>query len=88
MKKIIYILLGVVWTAVITGCSTTKRLADGDLLYTGVRKIELVSASGEKVPGAVESVANEPLNVKLNNPLYSPYVRTPLPVGLWVWNNL
>ncbi|MDR0954747.1 MAG: hypothetical protein LBM20_05130, partial [Rikenellaceae bacterium] len=88
MKKTAYILLGVVWTAVITSCSTTRRLADGDLLYTGVRKIEFVSASGEKVPGAVESVAKEPLNVKLNNPLYSPYVRTPLPVGLWVWNNL
>ena len=30
----------------------------------------------------------EPLSVAPNKPLYSPYLRTPLPVGLWAYNHL
>lgn len=30
----------------------------------------------------------EPLSVAPNNPLYSPYLRTPLPIGLWAYNYL
>ena len=26
------------------------------------------------------------LSVAPNNPLFSPYIRTPFPIGLWVWN--
>lgn len=32
-----------------TGCSTTKRLADGELLYNGM-KLELHPSRGEKLP--------------------------------------
>ncbi|MDL2320417.1 hypothetical protein LJC45_04720 [Alistipes sp. OttesenSCG-928-B03] len=69
------------------GCSTTRRLADGDVLYTGVKKMEVEMATGDDAPGEVESVVKEQLSVKPNNPLFSPYVRTPLPVGLWAWNS-
>lgn len=85
MKKRAFILL---LAATAAGCSTTKRLAEDEVLYTGVRKIEIASVDGKKVPAAVESAVREPLNVKPNNPLFSPYVRTPLPLGLWAWNNL
>ena len=37
---------------------------------------------------AAASAAREPLSVAPNNPLYSPYVRTPLPIGLWAYNYL
>lgn len=37
---------------------------------------------------AAESAVKEPLSVAPNNPLYSPYLRTPLPVGLWAYNYL
>ncbi len=86
MKKRYAILLLAAATA--WSCSTTKRLEEGEILYTGVRKIEISSADGGKVPAMVESAVREPLNVKPNNPLFSPYIRTPLPVGLWAWNNL
>lgn len=69
-------------------CSTTKRLGESDTLYTGVKKIEVESMTEEKVPGYVESAAKEPLLVKPNNPLWSAYVRTPLPTGLWAYNSL
>ncbi|MCC8035715.1 MAG: hypothetical protein LIO77_07290, partial [Rikenellaceae bacterium] len=74
-----------IW-AVLTGCSTTKRLADSDVLYTGVKKMEIEMHDGDKVPSPVKSAVKDPLSVKPNNPLYSPYVRTPLPIGLWFWN--
>lgn len=74
--------------AVSMACSTTKRLAEGEVLYTGVRKIQIeTDTSGKLVPGA-EGAVKAPLSVKPNNPLFSPYVRTPLPIGLWAWNYL
>jgi hypothetical protein len=70
-------------------CSTTRRLTDDQSLYTGVRKIEIASVTpGEKIPPSVTAAASAPLKVKPNNPLISPWVRTPLPVGLWAWNSL
>ncbi len=69
-----------------TSCSTTKRLGEGEVLYTGVKKMKIESMDGEKVPSAAESEVKDALSVKPNNPLFSPYVRTPLPIGLWVYN--
>jgi outer membrane protein assembly factor BamA len=72
--------------AVLAGCSTTRRLGADQTLYTGVTKMEVASLTGENVPGEIEAAVRQPLNVKPNNPLVSPYVRTPLPIGLWAYN--
>ena len=32
-----------VWLVVAAGCSTTRRLAEGEVLYTGVDKVELTA---------------------------------------------
>lgn len=74
--------------ALVAGCSTTKRLGQDEVLYTGVRKITIEADSGVHMPSYVESAVKNPLSVKPNNPLYSPYIRTPLPVGLWAYNYL
>ncbi|MDL2230480.1 BamA/TamA family outer membrane protein [Alistipes sp. OttesenSCG-928-L06] len=74
--------------ALFSACSTTSRLGEEDVLYTGVKKIEIVSADGGEVSGTAESAVRDALNVKPNNALYSPYLRTPLPTGLWAWNHL
>lgn len=88
MKKyianIIIILSGIVF---ITGCSTTKRLGEDEVLYTGVKKMKIEPIEGVKVDGDVISAVKDPLSVPPNNPLYSPYYRTPFPFGLWVYNN-
>ncbi len=76
----------VAFALALVACSTTKRLGENDILYTGVKKIHIESVTGEEVHGSVETAVKEPLSVKPNNPLYSPYVRTPLPIGLWAWN--
>lgn len=73
----------------VCSCSTTRRLAEGQTLYTGVHDIDIESIEkGERVPGSVRAAVREPLSVKPNNPLISPWLRTPLPTGLWAWNSL
>ncbi len=69
-------------------CSTTKRLGADDVLYTGVKKIDIATPSKQQkiAPGLAEAVKSA-VNVAPNNALYSPYVRWPFPVGLWVYNN-
>lgn len=69
-------------------CSTTRRLGTDEVLYTGVRKIRIEPDSGVVLSAAAESAVKEPLSVAPNNPLYSPYLRTPLPIGLWAYNYL
>lgn len=72
----------------LAACSTTRRLGEGEVLYTGVKKIRIEPDSGVMLTAAAESAVKEPLSVAPNNPLYSPYVRTPLPIGLWAYNYL
>lgn len=68
-------------------CSTTRRLGEDETLYTGVKKIEINAAEGQEVDEATEEAIKTALSIAPNNPLFSPYVRHPFPVGLWVYNN-
>ncbi len=68
-------------------CSTTSRLAEGDILYTGVKKIDIRMPDSVKMPPGLSSEVKTAVNVKPNNCLYSPYYRYPFPIGLWVWNH-
>lgn len=77
----------IVAIATLVSCSTTKRLGADDTLYTGVKKIDIVSYEKDKIPAELETRLKESVNVAPNNPLFSPYVRHPFPVGLWVYNN-
>ncbi len=83
--------LGLLMTAVIIlgACSTTKRLGENEVLYTGVKKVKITPTDKEKIPSGVTSAIKEAVNVKPNNPMpfLSPYMRTPFPIGLWVYNN-
>lgn len=69
-----------------SACSTTKKLADGEVLYVGVKKMRIEAPAKVKLNGVQKSGVTSPLSVKPNNPLYAPYVRTPFPTGLWVYN--
>lgn len=84
MRKLLAV---IVLLLLVTACSTTKRLEPGQVLYTGVKHFRVETPEGEKLPGGVSSQLSKTINVKPNNPLFSPYVRSPLPVGLWVYNN-
>lgn len=90
MKKLtVYIAALLVLLTIVASCSTTRRLEDGEVLYTGLKKFDVNGTDGEKLPSAMVSQIKEAGNVKPNNPMpfMSPYVRTPFPIGLWVYNN-
>ncbi len=70
------------------GCSTTAKLGKDEILYNGM-KLDLHPAKGEKLPSEMVSDLTSAVNVKPNNPwpILSPYVRSPFPYGLWLYNN-
>lgn len=78
----------IVATILLAGCSTTKRLGKDDILYTGLKGVEVTTPENEKFPEGVKSTLTEAVSVKPNNPLLgSASIRTPFPIGLWVYNN-
>ncbi len=67
-------------------CSTTRRVPDDEVLYTGLKKVEYLPAdSGKLIPSSVKSQIHDAVNVKANKYTFTPSVR--IPVGLWVYNN-
>lgn len=68
-------------------CSTTRRLGDDDILYTGVKKIDIKTPEGVKTAPGLAGDIKDAVNVAPNNCLISPYLRYPFPLGLWVYNN-
>lgn len=71
----------------LASCSTTSRLKENDVLYTGVKKVQYNQLDDVKIESGVKDQIFTAINVKPNNPLYSPYYRTPFPIGLWVYNH-
>lgn len=68
-------------------CSTTKNLPAGEVLYTGIKKIEVTnedkSTAGDNALAEVEAALNYPPNNAL---LGSSSIRVPFPFGLWMYN--
>lgn len=85
-KTYIWLLAALV-TLLATSCSTTCRLAEGEILYTGVKKLAYHQDSVKLEQGVKDQIFSA-INVKPNNPLYSPYLRSPFPIGLWVYNHM
>lgn len=74
----------------LTACSTTSRLAEGEVLYTGVKSIKYVPTDNEKLPEGMVTNVNALLSMKPNNPwpLLSPPRSMPWQPGLWVYNHM
>ncbi|MBQ0069604.1 MAG: BamA/TamA family outer membrane protein [Bacteroidales bacterium] len=86
MNKLKLVILVMVATLVVSSCSTTSKLGTNDVLYTGVKNL-VYHQDSAKLDADVQDQIFEAINVKPNNPLYSPYYRTPFPLGLWVYNH-
>ena len=68
-------------------CSTTSKLGENDVLYTGVKHLKYHEDS-VKLDEGVKTDIFTAINVRPNNPLYSPYYRTPFPFGLMLYNHI
>lgn len=87
MKRLLPLVI--VALLIAAGCSTTSKLEEGEVLYNGM-KVNVRVPEGEKVPSEVVSDLNTAVNVRPNNPwpMIQPYMRNPLPLGLWVYNHM
>ena len=64
-----------------TSCSTTSKLGENDVLYTGVKHLKY-HEENVKLDNGVKNDIFTAINVRPNNPLYSPYYRTPFPTSM------
>ncbi len=75
-------------TAAVSSCSTTRRLDEGETLYTGVRKVSIISDSAKvRIPAGVSDAVKEAVDVPPNNYWKLLGWHYPFPLGLWVYNN-
>lgn len=73
---------------IFVSCSTTRRIGNDEILYTGLKGVDIETVDAEKFPSGVRSSLTEAVSVKPNNSLLgSASVRYPFPLGLWVYNN-
>ena len=65
MKRIVIYIC----TALFLGsCSTTRRIPQGEQLYTGIKKIDFeTTPDGEKIPAGLQSQIEEAVEVAPNN---------------------
>ena len=71
----------------ISSCSTVRHLPEGEMLYSGVEKIDVTRH--DSIPAEVTQAVMATLEVQPNSPfLGSAYRRSPFPFGLWMYNLL
>ncbi len=71
----------------LTGCSSTSALKDGEQLFTGLKPIEYTNYEKGSYADSVKEEMEYALASAPNGAfLGSSYYRTPFPVRLWVWN--
>ena len=73
----------------VSACSTTKHLPEGEILYTGIKKIQIENE--DKSPAGVKTLeeVNAAISVAPNNSFFgsaSAKMRIPFPMGLWIYN--
>lgn len=72
---------------VVTSCHTTSRLGEDEILYTGVKKLVINIPDSVVLPDGIDENIKTTIDVPANNSLMSPYVRSPFPIGLWLYNH-
>ncbi len=75
------------FVASLQSCSTTRRLPEGEILYTGVKNVDIQADSASRVPSAMASAIRTSVDVAPNNYFKLLKWRYPFPLGLWVYNN-
>ena len=84
-------LKNVIWLAILcligVSCSTTKNLPEGEILYTGIDKMEVVNEDKTLAGITALTEVEAALAYAPNNAIFgSSSMRWPVPFGLWVYN--
>ena len=73
--------------AFFTACSTTKNLPEGEILYTGIDKLEVINEDKTLAGVTALTEVEAALAYAPNNAILgSSSLRWPIPFGLWVYN--
>ena len=84
-KHILYILsFGIL--PFLSGCSSTKSIPEGDQLFTGVKRINYTAENKDAHFASTKEEVDAALATAPNGALFGSGIRSPFPVGLWVWN--
>ena len=84
MKRLILYIAGLIFLA---GCSTTKHLPEGEILYTGQKPMIVLNRSETSVGEiAMEEVEAALATAPNNSLLGSSTIRYPFPFGLWIYH--
>lgn len=75
----------VLLAVVISACSTTRRLGQGEIRYTGVGDFKVVRTGDEKLSPMLVENLREASDCDANDYVIAPFIKIPL--GLWVYNN-
>lgn len=67
----------------LSACSTTSKIPEGELLYTGLKGVNYVKPDSVKVPSPLKEVITEAVDIPANKSTL--FV---LPLGLWAYNNI
>lgn len=71
----------------LAACSTTSGVEDGEMLYAGMKAISYTGGDdSEHTEAAKADIALALETAPTGSFFGSPYLRSPLPVGLWIWN--
>lgn len=70
-----------------SSCSTTRRIPADEILYTGVKKVEIAPSDSSRIASAIASQIKTAVDVAPNNYIKLIGWRYPFPLGLWVYNN-
>ena len=85
-NKHIVLLCALLMLLLTAACSTTKNLPAGEVLYTGIRNIDILDRDSIPVADEILDRIDEALEFPPNNAfLGSAYTRNPIPLGLWVY---
>ncbi|MGN0047831.1 MAG: BamA/TamA family outer membrane protein [Bacteroides sp.] len=84
MKRLTIYIIGIL---LLTSCSTTKHLPEGEILYTGQKPMIVLNRSTSSVGETTLEEVEAALATAPNNSfLGSSTMRTPFPIGLWFYN--
>lgn len=80
-------LLVCVALSLLSSCSTTKALGEDEILYTGIKSVNVDGKQGTKEEAVALEEANAALAYPPNGSLFgSSSLRSPIKMGLWIYN--
>lgn len=83
MKRIFLFILPLAVLLIMAACSTTRKVEQGEILYSGLKGVDYDVPKGTEIPSTVSESIKESVDVPANKKwLYL------FPVGLWTYNNM